>query len=143
MPANPQFRYYDHMTMTMTSRLFVVVALASLAACATPPPDPLKPVVPVPPAASAGTRASNENDADDEGVIQVVGIPELGRMEDSPVPASDVPGSGMVCQKEATTGSHRMKRVCRTRTEIEQRRAADTEMIRKLQSKPVAPAPSH
>jgi len=41
------------------------------------------------------------------------------------------PGDGdIVCEKEATTGSHWKRRVCRTRSAMEQQRAASQEWLR-------------
>ena len=45
----------------------------------------------------------------------------------------------VVCGKEAPTGSHVKVNVCRTRTEIEQRRENDQEFIREIGTTPVPP----
>lgn len=45
----------------------------------------------------------------------------------------------VVCGKEAPTGSHVKVKVCRTRTEIEQRRKNDQEFMREIGTTPVPP----
>jgi len=132
------FRYGRNMILFRS--LAAVTAGLVLAACASPAPAP--PVVadsragPVAVPAAPGVA---DDEGEDDGIIKVVDIPKPEAAPVDPVDAESA--SGLVCRKEITTGSHRVKKVCRTSAEIEQRRQADVDMIRQLQTKSVAPKP--
>lgn len=93
----------------MTRRLLVAASFLGITACATSVPAPRDP------AATAENpvtqnRTTSEATADEVEFVDVLEVPEV----------ADVSGKDeLICRRERTTGSHRAKRVCRTRSSME------------------------
>ena len=115
----------------MNLHYVAAATLLGMAACATPGPDTAVPETPVP-GAKVETSAKTSTPAVAEGEFEDVDVPEVPEMANIPAQAN-IPGqTEVVCTREKKTGSHRVTRVCRTRTEIVARRAADQEAIKKI-----------
>ena len=109
------------------NRQYVVAAtFLGIAACATPGPE-----TPVP-GAKVETSVITSTPTAAEGEFEDVDVPELPKKANIPAQASIPVLNELVCRRERTTGSHRVTRVCRTRTAIERRRAADQQAARKI-----------
>lgn len=119
----------------MYRHLAVASIVLCLAACATAGNGPDEMAANSDAPAIAGEPDVAEHDA--SGIYDDVEVPTVPRADDIVV------GSGVKCTYERTTGSHRLTKICRTEAQIESRRAADQQMIKKVQSTPVPPPPTN
>ena len=110
----------------MNRRYVVAATFLGIAACATSGPD--SPV----PGAKVETSVITSNPTAAEGEFEDVDVPKVPKVANIPAQASIPDPNELVCRREKTTGSHRVTRVCRTRVEVERRRAADQEAIKKI-----------
>ncbi len=65
-------------------------------------------------------------------------VPDVARIADAPDPVAEE----LVCSREKITGSHRVTRVCRTRSQIDEQREEDQAMIRDVTSAPGGNVPN-
>ena len=112
----------------MNRYLVTILTVLSLSACATSSKDTNSTV-----ASTTTTPTSSDvviAEREDDVVIDDVDAPK--------VPKTQVvsESTGMRCTYEKPTGSHRLVKVCRSRGEIDERREADQEFIRKVQRTP-------
>ena len=116
---------------TMNRRYIVATTFLGIAACATSGPES--------PVSGAKVETSvitnNPTAAEGEGEYEVVDVPEVPKMATISDQANVPDQTKVVCRREKATGSHRVMRVCRTRTAIEKSRLADQDALRKLQRK--------
>lgn len=106
----------------------------NIVACATSGPESKVSVAQADTSTTSTDPVARKSEGDDP--IEDVDAPKIPRNE------TVSRNSAIVCTKERITGSHRLTKVCRTRSEIESRRTADQDMIRKVQRTPVgAPSP--
>ncbi len=109
------------------NRQFVVAAtILGIAACATPGPE-----TPVP-SAKVETSVITSTPTVAEGEFEDIDVPEVPKMTNIPAQASNPDPNELICRRERITGSHRVTRVCRKRAQIEARRVADQEAVRKM-----------
>ncbi len=102
---------------TMTRHWLIVMISIGISACAASGPDSSHPVAKAENATESTTESATPAPAT-EDVITVVDIPEESA---TPAEASDldVPvRSDLVCVRERRTGSHRARKVCRSRAQI-------------------------
>jgi hypothetical protein len=110
---------------TITRHWLIVMISIGISACAASGPNSSRPDA----KAEAASESTTENTAPaTEDVIVVVDIPGESA---TPAEASelDVPAqSNLVCVRERRTGSHRARKVCRSRAQIakEEQEAKDT-----------------
>lgn len=102
---------------TMTRHWLIVMISIGISACAASGPDTSRPDAKAENASESTTESATPAPAT-EDVITVVDIPG-----ESATPAEaielDVPAqSALVCVRERRTGSHRARKVCRTRAQI-------------------------
>ena len=104
---------------SLTAIIFVVIA-----ACATNEPQTTTPV------SKVEKPATNENNSDEKGDIQVAEVPDVPK---APGSAAVMPDQQeIICHREKRTGSHRLTRVCRTRAEIEKTEAEAKDSFKEM-----------
>jgi len=93
----------------MTRRYLVAASFLAIAACATSGPAPQEPAataaIPVTEQTSTSKAA-----ADEVEFVEVLEVAEMADVRDE---------DEIVCRRERKTGSHRAKRVCRSRSSVE------------------------
>jgi len=113
-------------------RQYVVAAIfLGIAACATSGPE--SPVL----GAKVDTEMTTIDPTASDGVIEMVDAPAVPLVANASGQADNPDTNGLVCRRVKTTGSHRVTRVCRTRAEIERRRAEDRDTFNEIRSNPV------
>ncbi|MEN8132765.1 MAG: hypothetical protein ABFS45_21805 [Pseudomonadota bacterium] len=105
----------------MNRRFVVAAAFFGIAACATSSPEAPEPV------ANAGNPVTNSNPTAAEEQFEVVEVPEVPIAANMPAPVK------VTCRRETEIGSRRVKRICRTRSEIDQTEAAAQDTLNDLQ----------
>lgn len=110
----------------MNQRLVVAVTFLGVAACATSGPE--SPVT----GAKVETAVISSKPTAAEGEFEDVDVPDVPRMANISAQADIPDPNELICRREKTTGSHRVTRVCHKRVDIERRRAADQEAIKKI-----------
>ena len=110
---------------SMNRRYVMATTFLGIAACATSGPESPVPV------AKVETPTTTSSPTAAESVIEVVDVPKVPKTVI--IPAQ----SQVVCHKEKPTGSHRVIRVCRTRSQIANRRTADQAMLKNISNAPV------
>ena len=133
----------------MTRVLTLCAVSLGMVACASSPPESSAPAaqasspayssastaaststVASTPAVASGTASSATAQSSD-GELHVVAVPTVAKTSAPPAPAADEPhGDELICRREKTTGSHRVTRICRTRTQVEREREASQTMVR-------------
>ena len=117
------------------NRQYVVAAIfLGIAACATSGPE--SPVL----GAKVDTEMTTIDPTASDGVIEMLDAPAVPMVANVSGEADNPDKNALVCRREKSTGSHRVTRVCRTRAEIERRRAEDQNAFNDIRSKPVGPA---
>ncbi len=112
----------------MNLQFVVAATILGIAACATPGPE-----TPVP-GGKVETSVITSTPTVAEGELEDADVPEVPKMANIPAQASNPNPNELICRRERTTGSHRVTRLCRRRAEIDSRRAADQEAVRKIGS---------
>ncbi len=110
----------------MNRRYVVAATFLGIGACATSGPE--SPV----PGAKVDTSVITSNPTAAEGEIEVVDVPDVPKTANISGQANIPDPNEIVCRREKKTGSHRVTRVCRKRAQIEARRVADQEAVRKM-----------
>lgn len=120
-------------------RLIILVAiLAGMAACASSAP---------PSAASSAdsvavTNTGNEavaSSSDDKSIIEMTEVPPLAKT----AAAATEPGDEMICHRERMTGSHRLERVCRLKSDMDKTREETQKALRRMDRQTSASSPSN
>jgi hypothetical protein len=119
----------------MNRQCVVAASVLGIAACATPDPEPPVSDSAVETSAESGTEASSETVIED---VDVPEVPKAARIEGQ---ANISDPDALVCREITRTGSHLSKLVCRTRSEIEQRRTADQRELERIQKRSRIPEP--
>lgn len=115
----------------MNRRYIIAAALLGIAACATSGPEAPEPD------ANAGNPVTNSASTAAEEPLEVVEVPQVPLSANIPAPAK------VSCRRETEIGSRRVKRVCRTRSEIDKAQAAaedaldDMQKMQDLQTYPI------
>ncbi len=104
----------------MNQRYVVAAAFFGIAACATSSPEAPEP------GASAGNPVTNSNSTAVEETLDIVEVPEVPISANIPAPAK------VTCRRETEIGSRRVKRICRTRSEIDKTQAAAQDTLNDL-----------
>ena len=125
-------------------RLIISMAMliGGAAGCASPPPAAA-------PGADSVATASTSNEAvagseataganDEENIIKDIEAPRVA-LTSVPVTERDE----LICRREHVTGSHRTKKVCRLRSEIDQTREETQRVLRRMERQTGASAPSN
>ena len=126
------------------NRIYLVGAVfLCIAACASSGPEPVSTAAVAQSAASSPAisaasepvpTASEPSTAD--GELHVVDVPDVTPVAQTVAPSDTPDPDELICKRTRTTGSHRMTRVCMTRAQIEQARAAHQAMVREMGRKP-------
>lgn len=131
----------------MTRTIALGTIFLGLSACASNPAEPTKSAVDrdaiaaaggsgssagadsanAPVATGSGTAASSSASGDG---IHVVEVPTVARTASAPAQVQEDHPDKLICRREKTTGSHRVTRVCRKRSQIEAERDAGQTMVR-------------
>jgi len=121
----------------MNRRYVVAAAFLGIAACATSGPESAAPDATSPvPDAKFEAPITSGNPAAAEGPIEDVEVPKVPQ-------AASVPAQPeVVCRREKATGSHRVTRVCTTRTQIARRRTEDQDAMKKVINTPNGTGPN-
>jgi len=108
----------------MIRRFIVASAILGIAACAasTPPaPEPVAQAAkPAEPVASSSSTSSGDQ-------LEVVAVPEV------PLAGHRSPPPEVTCRREQEIGSRRVKKICRTKSEMDQTQDAAEETLKRLQ----------
>lgn len=91
----------------MNRRFVMAATFLGIAACATSGPESPEP------GAEAGISVTNDISTMTAGEVEAVDIPEVSSVAEIPVQDE------VICRMERRTGTHRAKRVCRSRSSIE------------------------
>lgn len=131
----------------MTRAIALGTMFLGLSACASTPPEQAKPTVDrdaiaaspgnggnaveveTDPSLAAGSTGATKGSAPGEG-LHVVEVPTVAKTATAPARLDEDHPEKLICRREKTTGSHRVTRVCRTRTQVELERDAGQTMVR-------------
>ena len=120
----------------MTRAIALGTVILGLSACASNPAEQTQPAVDrdaiaesaVAPAATGSAPAVSSSAADDG--IHVVEVPTVAKTATLPAQVDEDHPEQLICRREKTTGSHRVTRICRTRSQIDEERDASQKMVR-------------
>lgn len=110
----------------MNRRFVVAATFLGIGACATSAPEP-----PVPDA-GVETTVTSTNATAAAGEFEAVEVPEVPKMASNPAEARIPDQTEVVCRNEKRTGSHRLTRVCRRRSVIENTEAAAQKTFKEM-----------
>lgn len=125
-------------------RLIIVMAmLIGAAGCASSSPPAAAPGADSVATASTSNEAVAGSEAtaganDEEGIIKDIEAPQVA-LTSVPVTERDE----LICRREHVTGSHRTKKVCRLRSEIDRTREETQRVLRKMNRQSGASSPSN
>ena len=126
-------------------RLIISTAiLVGMIACASSAPPAAAPKAD----SVAVTNTSNEaiasseataSSSDDESVIEMAKVAPVAKT----AALASQPRDELICHRERSTGSHRLEKVCRLRSEIDETREETQKVLRRMQKQTGASAPSN
>ena len=105
----------------MYQRYVITVAFLGIAACATSSPEALAP------GANGRNPVASSSPTTAEEQLEVVKVPEVPASANIPEPPKEI------CRRESEIGSRRMKRVCRTPSEVNQAQSEAEDTLDDLQ----------